>query len=94
MTLLARRSVVALATALALAAPIASAAPAAAETKLKMVLNWKYQGPQGWFFLAQDRGYFKAAGLDMTMDQGNGSGAPCRWWRTAPMTSGLATSTR
>jgi NitT/TauT family transport system substrate-binding protein len=50
-------------------------APAQAETKLRMVLNWKYQGPQGWFFLAQDRGYFKDAGLDVVMDQGNGSGA-------------------
>jgi NitT/TauT family transport system substrate-binding protein len=40
-----------------------------------MVLNWKYQGPQGWFFLAEDRGYFKEAGLDVVMDQGNGSGA-------------------
>jgi NitT/TauT family transport system substrate-binding protein len=49
--------------------------PAQAETKLKMVLNWKYQGPQGWFFLAQDRGYFKEAGLDIVIDQGNGSGA-------------------
>jgi NitT/TauT family transport system substrate-binding protein len=49
--------------------------PAQAETKLKMVLNWKYQGPQGWFFLAEDRGYFKEAGLDVVMDQGNGSGA-------------------
>ncbi|HEX3439142.1 MAG TPA: ABC transporter substrate-binding protein [Pseudolabrys sp.] len=49
--------------------------PAQAETKLRMVLNWKYQGPQGWFFLAQDRGYFKDAGLDVVMDQGNGSGA-------------------
>jgi NitT/TauT family transport system substrate-binding protein len=27
------------------------------------------------FFLAQDRGYFKAEGLDVTFDQGNGSGA-------------------
>ena len=27
------------------------------------------------FFLADDRGYFKAEGLDVTMDQGNGSGA-------------------
>ena len=49
--------------------------PARAETPLKMVLNWKYQGPQGWFFLADDRGYFKAEGLQVTMDQGNGSGA-------------------
>jgi NitT/TauT family transport system substrate-binding protein len=64
---------------LALAAGIGCAfalsAPALAQTKLKMVLNWKYQGPQGWFFLADDRGYFKAEGLDVTIDQGNGSGA-------------------
>src|ERR1700730_1624975 len=51
-------------------------APAAeAPTKLKMVLNWKYQGPQGMFFLAQDLGYFKAENLDVSIDQGNGSGA-------------------
>ncbi|HTQ82838.1 MAG TPA: ABC transporter substrate-binding protein [Pseudolabrys sp.] len=67
---------IALTAAIGLAAPLINATPAAAETKLKMVLNWKYQGPQGWFFLAQDRGYFKQAGLDVTMDQGNGSGAP------------------
>ncbi|HEX4411861.1 MAG TPA: ABC transporter substrate-binding protein [Xanthobacteraceae bacterium] len=69
-----RRHALALAAALAFAAPLA--APAAAETNLKLVLNWKYQGPQGWFFLADDRGYFKAAGLNVTLDQGNGSGAP------------------
>ncbi len=76
MTVTSRRCVIALCTALALTVPLAAAAPAAAQTKLKMVLNWKYQGPQGWFFLADDRGYYKAAGLDMTIDQGNGSGAP------------------
>ncbi|MGO9700572.1 MAG: ABC transporter substrate-binding protein [Xanthobacteraceae bacterium] len=76
MALLTRRAAVFIAAALAVAAPLAAAAPAAAETKLKMVLNWKYQGPQGFMFLADDRGYFKAAGLDVTMDQGNGSGAP------------------
>jgi NitT/TauT family transport system substrate-binding protein len=54
---------------------LSAALPARAETQLKMVLNWKYQGPQGWFFLADDRGYFKAEGLQVTMDQGNGSGA-------------------
>src|SRR6476620_8987392 len=54
---------------------LAPAPPADAQTKLKMVLNWKYQGPQGWFFLADDRGYLKAEGLEVTMDQGNGSGA-------------------
>ncbi len=46
-----------------------------AQTKLRMVLNWTYQGPQGIFFLAQDRGYFKAEGIELQMDQGKGSGA-------------------
>src|SRR5260370_27087758 len=50
-------------------------APAQTPTKLKLVLNWKYQGPQGMFFLAQDLGYFKAENLDVTIDLGNGSGA-------------------
>jgi NitT/TauT family transport system substrate-binding protein len=71
-----RHRAFALATALALTISAVATAFAADLTKLKMVLNWKYQGPQGWFFLADDHGYFKAAGLDVTMDQGNGSGAP------------------
>ena len=54
---------------------IAPATVAQADTKIKLVLNWKYEGPQGMFFLAQDRGYFKQAGVDVTFDQGNGSGA-------------------
>jgi NitT/TauT family transport system substrate-binding protein len=41
-----------------------------------MVLNWKYQGPQAWFFVAQDKGYFKAEGLEVEIDQGEGSSAP------------------
>jgi NitT/TauT family transport system substrate-binding protein len=61
--------------ALGLAITAASAAVAQAQTKIRMVLNWKYEGPQGMFFLAQDRGYFKQEGLDVAFDQGNGSGA-------------------
>lgn len=52
-----------------------TAAPAAAQTPIKMVLNWKYEGAQAWFFLAQDKGYFKQEGLDITFDQGEGSAA-------------------
>jgi NitT/TauT family transport system substrate-binding protein len=70
-----RSSLLALTAALGLALPLGYATPADAQTKLKLVLNWKYQGPQGMFFLAEDRGYFKAEGLDVTLDQGNGSGA-------------------
>src|ERR1700693_3740660 len=67
-----RHPILALAGALGVAAV---AALAAAETRLKMVLNWKYQGPQGWFFLSDDRGYFKAEGLEVAIDQGDGSAA-------------------
>jgi len=76
MTFSPRSFLVAAVAAIGLAAPLLAPAPAAAQTRLKMVLNWKYQGPQGWFFLAEDRGYFKKAGIDIQIDQGNGSGAP------------------
>jgi NitT/TauT family transport system substrate-binding protein len=69
------RSTSALAAAAALAVAAALPGTALADTKLKMVLNWKYQGPQGFFFVAQDKGYFKAEGLDVTIDQGDGSAA-------------------
>jgi hypothetical protein len=45
--------------ALGLAVAAGSVAAAHADTKIRLVLNWKYEGPQGMFFLAQDRGYFK-----------------------------------
>ncbi|MBS0536833.1 MAG: ABC transporter substrate-binding protein [Proteobacteria bacterium] len=77
MTFSTRSFLIAATAVIGLAAPLLSPGPAtAADTKLKMVLNWKYQGPQGWFFLAEDRGYFKKAGIEMQIDQGNGSGAP------------------
>jgi len=52
-----------------------AAAPAVAQVPIKLVLNWKYEGPQSWFFLAQDKGYFKDEGLEVTIDQGEGSAA-------------------
>src|SRR5262245_52255491 len=72
-TLLMRSAALVGATLLALAAT--PTGHAHAQTRLKLVLNWKYQGPQGWFFIAEDKGYFKAEGLDLTIDQGEGSGA-------------------
>ena len=71
-----RRFILSTAACAALAVLLAGAPlSAAAQTKIKMVLNWKYEGPQAWFFLAQDKGYFKAEGLDVEIDQGEGSAA-------------------
>lgn len=44
-------------------------------TRIRLVLNWRWQGPQGLFFLAEERGYFREAGLDVSIDQGDGSAA-------------------
>ncbi len=46
-----------------------------AQTKLRMVLDWKYQAQMGVFFLAADRGYYRDENLDVTFDQGEGAGA-------------------
>jgi NitT/TauT family transport system substrate-binding protein len=74
MTLPSRRTTFALG--LALGVAVAIVGEASAQTRMKMVLNWKYQGPQGFFFVAEDKGYFKAEGLDVIIDQGDGSATP------------------
>ena len=72
---LSRRHFTAAAGSALLASTLPRPALAQTPTKLRMVLNWRYQGPQAFFFLAQDRGYLRQEGLEIEMDQGNGSGA-------------------
>jgi NitT/TauT family transport system substrate-binding protein len=55
------------------AAPVLAAAfcwplPVAAETAVHLKLDRKIDGPAAPFFVAVDRGYFKAEGLDVTID--------------------------
>ena len=57
-----------------LAAPLTlSTAPAAAQTKLTFLLNVPPAGYNAGFELAVEKGLYKAAGLDVTIEPGNGS---------------------
>jgi NitT/TauT family transport system substrate-binding protein len=55
-----------------------AAIPSAANAdpvKIRFILDWKAQGPGAWFYVARDNGYFAAEGLDVLIDQGDGSAA-------------------
>ena len=59
-------------TGLVLAAGVAAAASAG--TPVNFQLNWMAGGPNAGFAAAVAEGYYKDAGLDVTLTQGNGSG--------------------
>ncbi len=48
---------------------LVAAWPAAAQTNVKFSLDGRVEGPAGLFLLPQDKGYYRAAGLDVTIDE-------------------------
>ena len=46
---------------------------ASATTKVQFTLDWKFEGPAAPYFLAIDKGLFKAEGLDVEISPGKGS---------------------
>ena len=53
---------------------LAALTPALAQTPVKFQLDWRFEGPAALFLASQAKGYYKAAGLDVSIDAGNGSG--------------------
>ena len=54
--------------AVAIAAGAFAAGPAAAQTPIKIALDSSFEGPSAPFFVAQDRGYYRAAKLAVSID--------------------------
>jgi NitT/TauT family transport system substrate-binding protein len=55
---------------------VATSTTGYAQTAIKFSLDWKFEGPGAPFLVALEKGYFKAEGLDVTIDTGNGSVEP------------------
>src|SRR6185295_5282781 len=58
------------------ASALAAATTASAQTPIKFSLDFKFEGPAAPFVVAIDKGYFKAEGLDVTIDTAGGSLEP------------------
>lgn len=58
---------------LPLLASVVLAQPAAAQTPVKLLLDWAWLPYHAAFLVAEEKGYYKEAGLTVTLEQGRGS---------------------
>jgi NitT/TauT family transport system substrate-binding protein len=52
---------------------LSGAALAQKTTPVRFALDWRFEGPAAPYLVAIDKGYYKAEGLDVTIDPGSGS---------------------
>jgi NitT/TauT family transport system substrate-binding protein len=75
---------------LALAALLASTSGASAQEKFTFALNWFAVGDHAAYWVALDKGYYKAKGLDVTLENSKGSGDSIAKVDTGRADAGLA----
>lgn len=56
-----------------MAATFAMSVASYAQVPVKFALDWRFEGPAAPYFVAVDKGYYKAEGLDVSIDSGSGS---------------------
>jgi NitT/TauT family transport system substrate-binding protein len=59
-----------------LALAVTSLSAQAQTVPIKLVLDWRFEGPAAPFLVAADKGYFTAEGLDVSIEPGTGSVEP------------------
>ena len=69
---------------------VATSAFAQANTPIKFVLDWRFEGPSALFLSPIAKGYFKEAKLDVNLDAGTGSGAAVQRVATGAYEMGFA----
>jgi NitT/TauT family transport system substrate-binding protein len=69
-----RRSLLAGAAGLGAAAALGAPAIAQAPTRVRVMMDWAWQGPQAFALVALYKGYFREEGVDIQLERGFGSG--------------------
>jgi NitT/TauT family transport system substrate-binding protein len=69
----ARKSVYRVASLMLAGMLLSAGSPVQAQTPVRFTLDWRFEGPSAIFLTALEKGFFKAEGLDVTIDTGNGS---------------------
>jgi len=75
---------------IALAALLAMAGAASAQEKVTFALNWFAVGDHAAYWVALEKGYYKAKGLDVTLENSKGSGDSIAKVDTGRADAGLA----
>src|SRR4029078_4136551 len=76
----------------ALAALAASATMATAQDAVSLRLNWYFGGLHVPFYYGKEKGFYKAEGIDLTINEGRGSATPVQVVAAGSDTFGLADS--